>query len=59
MDVSDNEDGQIDFVPKADSVFETDFNRPTTSFIDKTNNVIEMVPKVKEKPKEKPSGAVV
>ena len=52
MDVSDNEDDQIDFVLKTDPVFETDFNRPTMSLIDKTNNVTEMVPKVKENPKQ-------
>ena len=49
IDVSDNEDDQINFIPKTDPVFETDFNRPTTSLIDKTNNVIEMVQKVKKK----------
>ena len=52
IDVSDNEDDQINFIPKTDPVFETDFNRPTTSLIHKTNNVIEMVPKVKKKPKQ-------
>ena len=52
MDISDNEEDQIDFVLKTDPVFETDFNRPTMLLIDKTNNVTEMIPKVKENPKQ-------
>ena len=52
IDVSDNEDDQINFIPRTGPVFETDFNRPTTSLIDETNNVIEMVPKVKKKRKQ-------
>ena len=33
--------------------FETDFNRPLTSVIDNANNAIEMVPRAKEKTKQK------
>ena len=48
MDFLDN------LTPRPEPRFETDFNRLLTSVIDNANNVIEMVPKVKEKTEEKP-----
>ena len=57
VDTNDAADVDMDFLDNLTSRpeprFETDFNRPLTSVIDNANNAIEMVPRAKEKTKQK------
>ena len=43
------ETDKTDFVPKTETIFQTDFSRPKTNLIDKKKNIIEVLPQVREK----------
>ena len=43
------ETGKTGFVPKNETIFQTDFSRLKTNLIDKKNNFVEVIPQVKEK----------
>ena len=49
---SDDFSNHVDFTPRPDPIFQTNFTRPKTSLTDKTTNTIEILPTVKENESE-------